>query len=108
MVRMGIQLRVPAQDFSMLSLPPPHEWDVRWLRRLASLDCEQYRHYTTTLCRDVCALQQQANGGAPSGRLSAAARLQLLVSSHRHASTVCVGNLDQAALRGSVVQSPAA
>ena len=44
MVRMGIQLRVPAQDFSMLSLPPPHEWDVRWLRRLASLDCEQYRH----------------------------------------------------------------
>ena len=46
----------------MLSLPPPHEWDVLWLRRLASLDCEQYRYYTTTLCRDVWLLHQQAIG----------------------------------------------
>ena len=67
----------------MLSLPPPHEWDVLWLRRLASLDCEQYRYYTTTLCRDVWLLHQQAIGAPPPERSSAAARLQLVSSRMR-------------------------
>ena len=75
-------------QFSMLSLPPPREWDVLWLRRLASLDGEQYRHYTTTFRRDVRTLQQQANG-APSERVLAAVRLQLVSS---HASERCTSN----------------
>lgn len=61
----------------MLSLPPPSEWDVHWLHRLASLDDEQYRHYAAKFCRDVFMLHQQANG-EQSGRTLAAVRLQLV------------------------------
>ena len=63
----------------MLSLPPPREWDAFWLHRLASLDCEQYRHYTATFYRDVCALRQQASG-VPSERVYAVAQLQMVSS----------------------------
>ena len=63
----------------MLSLPPPHEWGVHWLCRLTSLDGEQCRHYTATFRQDVRTLQQQANG-APSERVLAAVRLQLVSS----------------------------
>ena len=73
----------------MLSLPPPHEWDVLWLRRLASLDCEQYRYYTTTLCRDVWLLHQQAIGAPPPERSSAAA--PTAAGKQPHANTVRSG-----------------
>ena len=60
----------------MISMPPSSEWDVLWLRRLASLDVEQYRHYTDTFCQDVCMLQQQGSIGAPLERARAAGQLQ--------------------------------